>query len=431
MPKACLTFLHSAHYTEETETHPWGESMTYEEALVFIHGTQGKKNGLQNMFLLAERLGNPQQRIPMVHVAGTNGKGSTCSFIQAALRVAGYRVGLYTSPYLQCYNERIRIDGVPIPDDALARQTGVIAQAVHDLRRDGIWPTEFEIGTALAFQHFAAEQVDVAVIEVGLGGRLDPTNIIQPRVCAITTIGLDHTKILGDTLETIAREKAGIAKPGIPLVLTPDASDDVAETVSFCCSQVNAPFIRLSQDYDIAIGLPGKHQFANATTALGVLQVLQQQGWKITSENMINGIAHAQWPGRLEWIPGSPSILLDGAHNPQAMAVLAAYLSEIDKRIIGVVGMVRDKDASTAMPILAPYLADAYATILDSPRSMSPDSLIDLLGKGTACETLLEAFTYAKAGAGPEGVVVCTGSLYLVGAMRTLLGLPTSTLLHA
>ncbi|HML47494.1 MAG TPA: Mur ligase family protein, partial [Clostridia bacterium] len=259
--------------------------MTYDEALAFIHDTRyrGGKDGIKHMRVLAERLGNPQNKVPMIHVAGTNGKGSVCAYLQSMLRAAGYRVGLFTSPFLERYNERMRIDGVPIPDEALVRHAERVAQAVWELREEGVYPTEFEINTAIAFLYYAHERVDIAVIEVGLGGRFDSTNIITPLVGVITTIGLDHTKLLGNTLGQIAFEKAGIAKKNVPLVLYPDAPDEVVESVSSVCQDVGAPLVRLPsgcvrlmaqtaqgsvfrfangcfQDWQISIEIPGAHQ---------------------------------------------------------------------------------------------------------------------------------------------------------------------------
>ena len=195
--------------------------MNYEESIAFIHGKAGKgvKVGLENMRRLMRRLGDPQKQLRCIHVAGTNGKGSTCALIDSVLRQTGAKVGLYTSPYLMRYNERMRIDGQPIADDVLARLTTRIAEQVMQMEETGEgFPTVFEIGTALMFTWFAEQKVDWAVIEVGLGGRLDPTNILEPTVCAITRIGLDHTRVLGDTVEKIAAEKGGIIKDGVPVV---------------------------------------------------------------------------------------------------------------------------------------------------------------------------------------------------------------------
>lgn len=233
--------------------------LDYAQALAFIHGATGigKKNGLENMRALLARLGNPQQQFPSVHIAGTNGKGSVCAFVHAGLVCAGKNTGLYTSPFLQRYNERIRINGVPVSDAALAAVASRIKREVDALRQENISPTEFEIGTVAAFLYFAQQQVDYAVVEVGLGGRLDPTNVLLPRICAIASIGLDHTHILGDTLEKIALEKAGIAKPGVPLVLSAQVQGEASEAIAAHCRAVGAPLLRAQPERDCPLACPG------------------------------------------------------------------------------------------------------------------------------------------------------------------------------
>ena len=435
--------------------------MTYEEALTFIHDTRyrGGKDGIKHMRLLAERLGNPQARVPMIHVAGTNGKGSVCAYLQSMLRAAGHRVGLFTSPFLERYNERMRMDGVPIPDETLVRHTERVADAVWKLRADGVYPTEFEINTAIAFSYFAEERADIAVIEVGLGGRFDSTNIITPLIGVITTIGLDHTKLLGNTLGQIAYEKAGIAKPGVPLVLYPDAPDEVVESVSSVCREVGAPLIRLPagcvrlmaqtaqgsvfrfahgcfQDWQISIEIPGAHQVNNAATALCAMLALREKGWKLSDCALLKGLKRARWPGRLDWVNGTPPVLMDGAHNPQGVQALAAFLERhlSGKSIVAITGMMRDKDVDSSVKILSPHVQAVITVVPDSARAVSAQDLARLYvqqGKqALACSRLEDALRQARIWAGPDGVVVVTGSLYLTGAMRTLLAVPENALME-
>ena len=405
--------------------------MTYEEAIAFIHGAYGlgEKVGLSNMQRLLAMLGDPQERFPSVHVAGTNGKGSVCAFLHAALRKAGFTTGLYTSPFLQRYNERMRVNGIPIPDDVLARLTSVVAEAVEALRLDNVRPTVFEIGTAVAFLYFAEAGVDMAVVEVGLGGRLDPTNVLVPRVTAIASIGMDHTRVLGDTLEAIALEKAGIAKPGVPMVLSAQAADSVRTVVERRCEEVAAPVIIASPTgEDVPLGLPGMHQRYNAGVADSALTCLREQGFVISQENIREGLGCARWPGRLEWILSDPPVLLDGAHNPQGTAALADYIRGLpQKKTVLLCGIMSDKDWWPMVETFATFADEAVATQPREPRALNAGKLaasFEALGV-SARETVhvSEGLRRAKEMAGAEGRVVVAGSLYLVGEARTALGL--------
>lgn len=401
--------------------------MTYDEAIAYIHSAYGKgeKRGLDNMYRLLALLDNPHHSFASIHVAGTNGKGSTCTFVQAILRCAGYRTGLYTSPFLQRYNERMRIDGIPIADDVLATLTARIAQAVDLLHDQGVRPTEFEIGTALAFLYFQQAKVDVAVIEVGLGGRLDPTNVLSPIVCAIAAIGLDHTRVLGDTMEAIAREKAGIAKPGIPLILSEQNPTGVRSVVQACCTKVDAPFSLAKPTDGLALGLPGEHQAFNAGLAVAVAQQLQATGWHIADAAIEEGLRRARWPGRLEWFPGQPAILMDGAHNGQGAQALAAFLRELPPaKTVLLCGVLQDKDYGAIVTPLA-KAADAVVCVRpDSHRALAADMLAAAFAaRGVTAHvapSLPEALAMSRALATEAGRIVIAGSLYLVGEARTL-----------
>lgn len=399
--------------------------MTYDEALNFIHGAygMGEKHGLDNMRRLAAMLCEPQRAFPSIHVAGTNGKGSVCAFLYAMLACAGYRVGLYTSPYLQRYNERIRVDGAPISDAALAECTERVAAACAELHAQGVRPTEFEIGTAVAFSHFAREKVDVAVVEVGLGGRLDPTNILTPRVCVIASIGLDHMQVLGDTVVAIAREKAGIAKPRVPLVLSSQANNTVRDAVRAACEAVGAPYsLSTPETRGYALGLEGAHQRFNADAAVCALRL---SGFDVPEDAIREGLRRVRWPARLEWLADKPRLLLDGAHNPQGARSLAQYVAErVPGRKALLCGVMRDKAWREIVEVFSDF-ADAAVTVApDNHRALDAETLAGAFAEhgvhAQAANSMEEGYALARRLAGEGGVVVAAGSLYLAGELRTL-----------
>lgn len=411
--------------------------MTYDEAIGFIHGAygQGEKRGQENMRALLALLSNPHEAFPAVHVAGTNGKGSVCAFVQAALRCAGYRTGLYTSPYLQRFNERMRVDGIPIADSLLAALTTRVAAAVETLRAQDIRPTEFEIGTALAFLFFAEQKVDIAVVEVGLGGRLDPTNILTPLVCAIAAIGFDHTKVLGSTLPDIALHKAGIAKPGVPLVLSGQNPPEVQAVVVRHCQAVGAP-VQVSQPAPARyqLGLEGNHQAQNAGVALAVLALLGGRGFAVPESAMADGLRRVRWPGRLEWLDRHPPVLLDGAHNGHGAKALADYVTALPHRhTVLLCGILQGKDIGPMAEAFARFADAVVAVAPDSHRAVDAAILADIFVQhGLPARTaaaLPEALEMAEVLAGNEGRVVVAGSLYLVGEARALLLGTQNTLL--
>lgn len=412
------------------------KQFTYSEALAYIHGMYGlgEKRGLDNMHALMKELGNPHQKIRAIHVAGTNGKGSVCAFTQAILRCAGYSVGLYTSPFLQRYNERIRLNGKPIADDELAEITSLVAEAVLQVEQEGVKPTEFEIGTAVAFVYFAKQKVDFAVIEVGLGGRIDPTNILWPEVSAIAAIGFDHTKVLGDTLELIAAEKAGIAKTGVPMVVSGQNDEAVLSVIRNRCEEVKVTFSITKPTDGIVLGLQGEHQAYNAGLAVGIVEQLQKLGVCITDEAIADGLSRVRWPGRLEWVSENPAFILDGAHNLQGAEALASYLKALPAlRIVLITGMLRDKDWEAIAAVLAKAVDEVITVKPDSHRALEAGILAQVFerhGKPVcAAASLQDALVQAHSIAGQQGVIVIAGSLYLVGEARTVLGCPDNTLL--
>lgn len=419
--------------------------MTESEAISKIHSVYptGKKNGLANMRALMERLGNVQNTLSMVHVAGTNGKGSCCAMIERMLREAGYKTGLYTSPYIEVYNERIRINGVPVSGAQLAALVERVWPAVEDCERAGVHITEFELGTALAFVAFAQEKVDVAIIEVGLGGRLDPTNIITPKVSVITEVGMDHMAYLGNTIEEIALEKAGIMKPGVPVALGPQekaargvllaAAKGMGLTVIDPDAQ-NVTETDHSVTFDVRLGgsvirgltvsLCGAHQAENACAALGAVWALTRRGYDVPLAAIRRAMADVHWPGRLERFG---HVILDGAHNDPGVRALCAYCDKWlpREKVVLLTGMMADKETQKMAQRLALRVRSVVCAQPKLPRAMDAAALAaEFTALGVhACERpdAADALAWARHLAGPDGIVLVAGSLYLIGEIRTLL----------
>ncbi len=422
---------------------------TAAEVIDGIHASYGRgdKHGLRNTKALLSHL-CLRPLAPVIHVAGTNGKGSTCAMLESVLRRAGYRTGLYTSPFLQAYNERIRIDGMPVDDETLARCGNPVLDAAEELRAQDICATPFELGTALAMSVFQDQQVDVSVIEVGMGGRLDPTNVVNPAVCAITAIGMDHMMFLGNTLAEIAGEKAGIIKEHVPVVAHP-AEPEVEAVFRAAAEEKHAPMHQLTQEMIVAaqedmygstitvqlehlwenirVPLPGKHQQRNAMTVLAVCEELMKQGFALTAEQVREGIAHAKWPARLEWCG---HMLLDGAHNAQGVAGLRDYVEThlSGRRRVLLTGVLTEKLDDDMLHSLAALGDEIVTTTPDSPRAMTGAELAERFASvghaAHACPSLREGTELAKELAGEDGVVIAAGSLYLMGELRTILSLP-------
>jgi dihydrofolate synthase/folylpolyglutamate synthase len=383
--------------------------------------------GLERMQRALDALGRPDEALEVLHVGGTNGKGSTCAMAEAALARAGHRVGLYTSPHLVRFNERIQVAGVPVSDAKLGQRLAEIRRACpwHDVAGEGERLTYFEFATLAALLHFAAEGVKVAVVEVGLGGRLDATNAIVPRVTAIARIGLDHTQLLGDTVERIAIEKAGIFKPGVPAVVHGRQPPGALETLRAEAERRGAPFVQASPDWAGPVALPGAHQRGNAGLAAAALRQLAHQGVAVSEEDIAHGIATARWPGRLEEVDG---VLLDGAHNPDGAAALAAALRTLHpgRAVELVFGVLSDKDAGGMLGALAPAARRVHAVAPASPRARpaaETAALAATLGVPADVHGGLAAALACARDAARDGAVVCVaGSLYLVGEARALLG---------
>lgn len=431
--------------------------LSAQQVIDVIHGCYqtGSKNGHRNVLALLEKLGvdMTQPGSPaVIHVAGTNGKGSTCAMLSAVLSAAGYHVGLYTSPFLQHYQERIRIDGVPLTDELMAKYGNPLVQAARLLEQQGDFVTPFEMGTALALAAFWGERCDFAVIEVGMGGRLDPTNIVQPAACAITAIGLDHMGFLGNTLAEIAGEKAGIIKQNVPVVCYP-AEESVQRVFAQRAAEMNAPLTQLQEDAilwakgdtygstatyqlkrlweDIRIGLPGQYQQRNAMTVLSLAETLMSQGYAIPETAVRQGLAKAVWPARLEWVPqkNAADVLIDGAHNPQGVDALVQYVDNFlsDRRRVLLTGVLSDKLQPEMLAQMTHIAREIVTVTPDTPRAMPAEEYAACLraqgAEAAAAETLADGLAIAQERAGKDGVVIAAGSLYFAGGLRTTLGL--------
>jgi dihydrofolate synthase / folylpolyglutamate synthase len=406
-------------------------SLRLQHALETLYGLErGRdKHDLDGITALLGALGDPQRAFRSVHVAGTNGKGTVCAFVERVLREAGWRTGLFTSPHLVDFRERIRVDGRWANEDWLERTIDRIASLPEGRDR-----TFFEVCTALAFAYFAEQGVEIAVVEVGLGGRLDCTNVITPEVSAITTIGLDHTEILGDTLEAIAGEKAGILKPGVPVVMgaIPDPARSVIERVA---RERGAPLARSSshQSWEAAGESDVTDSGTNRRIALDVLAVLAERGMSMSPEAVRRGLAAARWPGRLEACPREPRLWWDGAHNESGIRHLVALWTRAAARPrspVVTLALSSDKEAPAILGVLRAGFPTSrlIATRSRSERALVPSALAARAEEaGFTVESLPDVATAVRRGldlAG-EGIVLLTGSLFAVGeAMETFGGAP-------
>ncbi|HEY0707976.1 MAG TPA: folylpolyglutamate synthase/dihydrofolate synthase family protein [Polyangia bacterium] len=392
--------------------------------------TLGVDFGLDRMQAALAKLGDPQRTLPAVHVAGTNGKGSTVAMVDAILRAAGRKTGLFTSPHLSRFTERIRIGGAEIDGDGLAAHGERVLAT-------GVPLTYFEVATAAAFLAMAEAVVDLAILEVGLGGRLDATNVCQPLVTAITSIGLDHTDLLGDTLGAIAREKAGIAKPGVPMIVGP-VPEEAAEAIRRVCTQAGAPISLVAPIVEapdrerrlahLPARLFGAHQADNAAIAVGLAeQVAAQQGFTLTETHIRAGLDAAVWPGRLELVV--PGVLLDAAHNADGARALVAALPDGATRAL-VLSVVRGKAVGEMLGILAPHFDVICVTRSASARALPPAELVALVPAGArprvyAIDDPMEALETARQEVGLHGpaggLVVVAGSIFLIGEVRAAL----------
>ncbi len=414
--------------------------MTPEQALARIDALErfGIDLGLDRVRACLDRLGRPQERFPAVHVAGTNGKGSVCAFVASVLQRAGYRVGLYTSPPLERFGERIRVDGCDLPDEA-------VPELLQRVERTGVGLTQFEVITAMAFLHFARQEVDLAVVEVGLGGRLDATNVVRPQVSVVTNVGLDHVEHLGPTILDIAREKAGVARAGVPLVT--GAEGEALACVEEEARRRGAAVRVLGRDFRtegragrfryvgpgwhmdrLRPALRGPHQAANLALALAALECLRERGWQIPDDAVRRGVGTARWPGRLEVVGQGPRVVLDGAHNPHASRALARALQEEFRwdRLWLVLGVLGDKDALGIVSDLVPLAHRVLVTRSASGRALPPHRLAHAAreaagAEAEGAESVPLALERALDRAGAGDLVCVTGSLTVVAEARAWL----------
>jgi dihydrofolate synthase/folylpolyglutamate synthase len=408
---------------------------------------------LTNIRALAARMENPQNKFRSIHIAGTNGKGSTAAMTESILRQAKYRTGLYTSPHLESINERIRIDGIPITDDEFAAAFTRLHTLIEQMLGAGqleAHPTFFECITAMALDIFARAQADFAVLEVGLGGRLDSTNLVTPEVSVITQIHFDHESFLGHSIAEIAGEKAGIIKHGVTVVSAAE-NPDAIRVIRHRAKQMSAPLIEIDSTYrfltftsidgfysasivenaannpqpiTLKLSLAGRYQLRNAITALAVAKVLADRGFHISDSNIAEGIASVRWPGRIEKIADRPAVFLDGSHNPSGARELAEFWREHLKgrRIHLVYGSVRDKSVDEIAGLLFPLAASVIVTAPRQPRALSADALAEMTRHLAPLLSVVGdprvALERAISNAEPEDAVFATGSLYLVGDLR-------------
>ena len=432
--------------------------MTYDEAISFwyarinyeVRAAGPNDLKLERMRALLRRLGDPQERVRLVHVTGTKGKGSTCAMIAGALRAAGYRVGLFTSPHLEHVEERIQVDGVPISQTALAALMAEIAVEVRAMEAEpGLPPpTFFEIGTALGFLHFLRRRCEIAVIEVGLGGRFDSTNVCRPLVSVVTNVGLDHTAQLGSTLEEIAFQKAGIIKPRVPAI-SGVIQEGPREVIRKVAAELDAPLWVQGEDFGwdygsgcvtvstprakhagLKLGLPGSHQAANAAVAVAAIERLRDAGMPISDDAIARGLAEVRWPARIECVGERPTVILDTAHNvPSAEALVdtlrASFPVSGVKRVVFAVSS--DKPFAEMLRVLAGHFDHFHLTKYgNNPRCVPPERLAAALAEVapgtpfTAHATSVEAWAAARGAAGEADLVCVTGSVFLAGELRAV-----------
>jgi dihydrofolate synthase/folylpolyglutamate synthase len=437
---------------------------SYAEATAYLFGLRrfGWRPGLSTIARLLDLIGNPQAQVPMVHVGGTNGKGSTSAMLAAILQAAGYRTGLYTSPHLVSFTERIRINGERVAEAEVVRLTAELSAACAGRFAEDpavpppagrlSHPTFFELTTAMAFLHFQRRQADVAVVEVGLGGRLDATNVIRPAAVLLTNIGFDHREYLGNILAEIAGEKAGIIKAGVPVLTA--AEGEALDVFRRAAAERGAPFHPIAEGYrwrlvasdltgitldlsgpagrygGLAVPLAGAHQAPNVVLAVAAAELLSAAGYRIGESAVRAGLAAVRWPGRLQAVPGAPRILLDGAHNPAAAAALAEFLRAQRARLgrlALVFGVLADKEWRDMLPRFFPLAEAIVLTRPPAERGADPAAIRAAYAcmPGTAVRPdVADAVREAKSLAGPDGTVLITGSLYTVGAAFRVLGLP-------
>jgi dihydrofolate synthase/folylpolyglutamate synthase len=430
---------------------------TYQQALDYLYSfidyesmprpRDAEHYDLRRMYELLERLGNPHLTARTVHIAGTKGKGSVAAMIASVLTSSGYRTGLYTSPHLHTFNERIRVDGELITDDEITTLVNMLKPEEEAVNKKATYGrlTTFELITVLGFIYFDRKNVDFQVVEVGLGGRLDATNVIQPDLSVITTIGFDHMEVLGNTIAEIAAEKAGIIRQDSIVVSSPQV-EAAEKVISGVCAEKNAELIKVGSDityngqeyniygqklkvngrrntYELDIPLIGDHQLINAATAVAALEVLAEKGFTITKESMREGLANVKWPGRLQVLSEKPLLVVDGAHTPESARKMRESLKKyftFDKAVL-IIGSSSDKDISGIVEELTPLFKKVVITRSIHPRSMPADNIVkEFRSRGvdtTVFGNFSEALPAALSMAGENDLVCATGSLFIVAGI--------------
>lgn len=426
--------------------------MKYEEAMKYITevGNFGSNYGLERTYKLLEHLGNPERDLKLIHIAGTNGKGSTTSMITEILMGEGYKVGMYTSPFIEEFEERIQINRNNIPKESLAILMDEIKVAVDKVIEAGYnHPTEFEIITVLMLLYFKKENIDFGVIEVGLGGTLDSTNVIKPIIQVITSISFDHTNLLGNTLEKIAREKAGIIKRGITTVIYPQ-QEEVLKVIKNKCFEMDSelyiannenlkfknivnldkPYqlLKYNNEIDILLPLLGEHQIINLSVAMQAIEVLNNKNIiDISIANIVKSIKNVSWKGRLEVLSNNPYVVIDGAHNIQGIKTLSRNIKNYFKyeNLYLILGILADKDVEEMIKIITPMAKKVYSVTPNSIRGELAESLKDEVSKFNknckAFDKYEEAYLEALNDASEKDLILASGSLYMIGDMRKII----------
>ena len=421
--------------------------MTCQQAIEFLYSRLkfGSVPGLERIYALCERLGNPQDKLKFIHVAGTNGKGSVCHMLSRMFIHAGYKTGLFTSPYVIDFRERMQINGSMIPESELALLMEEVKPHVEYLDSVGITPTEFEVLTALAFLYYFRNGCDVVVLEVGLGGLCDSTNVINDTdVCVITSLSFDHTHILGNTIEEIAFQKSGIIKQGSAVALYPQIYEKAAEIVEDTASEKGCTLFKADKEQLVPVKsdfsgcefvykniplktkLIGSHQMLNAITAFEAAKAAQSKGYNLTDDDIIYGIANASVPARTQIYSADPLIVIDGSHNVDGLTALRENLLSVfgSYKISAVIGMMKDKDVNDSVKLIAPLCDRMTAVTVKNDRSMTCTEMKEILshycGNVSECEDSAEAFRKAKSELKEGEMLLVCGSLYLASEIENI-----------
>lgn len=428
--------------------------MNYTEAIEYIQNTSkyGNNTGTKRVEKILDILGNPHKDLKCIHIAGTNGKGSITSMITSILIESGYRVGMYTSPYIEDFEERIQINRENISKDDLAYYTTIVSETIEKVVSMGWgYPTEFETITCIMFLYYSKKQIDYAVIEVGLGGKSDSTNVIKPLVSIITSISYDHVSILGNTIEEIASEKAGIIKENVPVILYPQ-QQGAYKVIEKTCKEKGSKLIQIDEnliyhipnedfnksyqllqiktnkdEYKVQLSLLGSHQRMNCAVAIYTIEELMDRGIKITKEDILRGLSNVKWPGRLEMLKSNPLVVLDGAHNLDGITKLKESVEHYFryKKLVLIIGILSDKDVEKMIEIITPMADKIIAVTPNSYRGKTAQELIKIIEKHNKnCEALdeyKEAYIKALDYCDNEDMILICGSLYMIGDMRKII----------